>query len=120
MLQKCPMYSYIPAKDLDRARRFYEDKVGLRAKSIVAGGVVYEFADCTACFMYPTPFAGSSKESQAFWKVDDLEREMADLKSRGVTFEEYDLPDVKTVNGIATGAAPRRPGSRTARATSWR
>jgi predicted enzyme related to lactoylglutathione lyase len=102
MLQQFPMYAYIPAKDIDRARAFYEGKIGLEPTREQEGGVVYEFADHTAAFMYPTPYAGSSKESQAFWKVDDLEREMAELKKRGVKFEEYDLPGVKTVNGIMT------------------
>ena len=101
MLQKSPMYAYIPVKDVARARQFYEQKVGLKPKEEVAGGVVYEFAENTACFMYPTPNAGTSRASQAFWQVDDVEREVAELKKRGVTFEEYDMPEMKTRNGIA-------------------
>lgn len=107
MLQKCPMYAYIPAKDVVRARQFYEQKVGLKPKEEVAGGVVYEFADHTECFLYPTPNAGTSKASQAFWQVEDLEREMAELKGRGVEFETYDVPGTKTENGIATGGGAR-------------
>ena len=107
MLQKAPMYAYIPARDLARARQFYEQKVGLTPKEETAGGVVYEFAGNTACFLYPTPNAGTSRASQAFWEVEDLEREMAELKSRGVKFEEYDLPGMKTENGIATGGGAR-------------
>jgi len=102
MLQDFPMYAYIPAKDIDRARHFYEGKIGLKPTKEQEGGIVYEFANHTAAFMYPTPLAGTSQESQAFWKVDDLEREMAELRKRGVRFEDYDLPGVKTVNGIAT------------------
>ena len=100
MLQKSPMYSYIPVQDVARARQFYEGKVGLKPKEEIAGGVVYEFGEHTACFLYPTPNAGTSKASQAFWQVDDVEREMAALKARGVVFEEYDEPGMKTVNGI--------------------
>jgi predicted enzyme related to lactoylglutathione lyase len=107
MLQKSPMYAYIPAKDLARARRFYEEKVGLKPKQEIADGVAYEFAGGTACFLYPTPNAGTSKASQAFWQVDDVEREVAELKARGVTFEEYDVPGMKTVNGIATGGGEK-------------
>ena len=92
MLQRSPMYAYIPAKDVARARQFYEQKLGFKPKQEVAGGVVYEFAEHTACFLYPTPNAGTSKASQAFWEVDDVEREVAELKARGVTFEEYDVP----------------------------
>ena len=102
MLQKSPMYPYIPAKDMKRARQFYEQKLGFRPKQEFAGGVVYEFGDHTSCFMYPTPNAGTSSASQAFWQVDDVEREVAELKAKGVTFEEYDTPDIKTDHGIAS------------------
>ena len=107
MLQNAPMYSYIPAKDVARARRFYEDKVGLKPKQEIAGGVVYEFGKGTACFLYPTQNAGTSKASQAYWQVQDIEREVAELKKRGVQFEEYDMPAMKTVNGIFTGGGAK-------------
>jgi len=102
-----PMYAYIPVANLDRARQFYEQKVGFTRGRDVAGGVTYEFANGTACFMYPTPNAGSSRASQAFWQVKDVEKEVAELKARGVTFEEYDLPGLKTTNGIATGGGAK-------------
>lgn len=107
MLQKSPMYSYIPATDVVRARQFYEQKLGFTPKQQVAGGVVYEFGEHTACFLYPTPNAGTSKASQAFWQVDDVEREVAELKKRGVEFEEYDMPGMKTENGIMTGGGAK-------------
>jgi len=107
MLQRSPMYAYLPAQDVDRARKFYEEKLGFEPKEEVAGGVVYAFAQGTACFLYPTPNAGTSKASQAFWQVDDVEREVAELKARGVTFEEYDAPGVKTVNGIVTAGGAK-------------
>jgi predicted enzyme related to lactoylglutathione lyase len=101
MLQKFPMYAYIPANDVARARRFYEGKVGLKPGKELAGGVTYTFAGGTACFLYPAaPSAGTSKASQAFWAVDNLEQVMAELKARGVAFEEYDEPGFKTVNGV--------------------
>ena len=101
MLQDAPMYSSIPAKDVRRARRFYEEKLRFKPKQETAGGVIYEFAKGTACFLYPTPNAGTSQASQAFWQVDDLEREMAELKAGGVNFEMYDMPDMNE-NGIST------------------
>jgi len=107
MLQKSPMYAYIPAKDVARARRFYEDKVGLKPKQEIEGGVVYESGKGTACFLYPTPNAGTSKASQAFWQVEDIEREVGELKKRGVKFEEYDTPDIKTRDGIFTGGGAK-------------
>ena len=51
MLQKFPLYAYIPAKDVARARQFYEGKLGFSVKEEVAGGVVYAFKDATACFL---------------------------------------------------------------------
>lgn len=107
MLQSSPMYAYIPARDVARARRFYEQTLGFEPKEETAGGVVYEFADHTACFLYPTANAGTSRASQAFWQVDDVEREVAELKARGVTFEEYDAPGMKTRDGIATAGGAR-------------
>ena len=107
MLQNSPLYAYIPAKDVPRARRFYEDKLGFKPRAEVAGGVVYEFGKGTAAFLYPTPNAGTSRASQAFWDVADIEREVAELKKRGVKFEDYDMPGMKTENGIFTGGGAR-------------
>ena len=107
MLQESPMYAYLPAKDVARARAFYEQKVGLKPGEQIAGGVMYAFADGTACFLYPTPNAGTNRASQAFWKVADVEREVEQLKGRGVSFEEYDMPGMKTVNGIATAGGAK-------------
>jgi catechol 2,3-dioxygenase-like lactoylglutathione lyase family enzyme len=105
MLQQSPMYAYLPAKDVARARRFYEQKLGFRPKREVAGGVVYESAGGTACFLYPTPNAGTSAASQAFWQVTDVEREVAELKAKGVPFEQYDMPGMK--DGIATAGGAK-------------
>lgn len=107
MLQNTPMYSYIPARDMGRARAFYEQRLGFKPSREIAGGVVYEFGDHTSCFMYPTPNAGTSQASQAFWKVDDIEREVAELRSKGVSFEEYDMPGMKTFNGIFAGGGSK-------------
>jgi predicted enzyme related to lactoylglutathione lyase len=106
MLQNAPMYAYIPAQDVDRARRFYEEKIGLEPAREIAGGVVYEFAKGTACFLYPTPNAGTSRASQAFWQVEDIEREVAELKARGVEFERYDMPGTDE-NGIMTAGGAK-------------
>ena len=107
MLQKSPIYAYIPAADLARARNFYEKKMGLKPEKQINGGVVYEFAGGTAAFLYPTSNAGTSRASQAFWDVHDIKAEVAELKKRGVKFEEYDVPGMKTENGIATGGGAK-------------
>jgi predicted enzyme related to lactoylglutathione lyase len=106
MLQDAPMYSYIPAKDVARAREFYERKISLKPKQEIAGGIVYEFGKGTACFLYPTPNAGTSQASQAFWDVKDVEREVEELKARGVVFEKYDMPGADE-NGIVTAGGAK-------------
>jgi catechol 2,3-dioxygenase-like lactoylglutathione lyase family enzyme len=103
MLQKSAMFAYIPAKDVTRARKFYEDTLGFRPGKELGGGVTYECDGGTACFLYPTPNAGTSAASQAFWQVADIEREVLELKAKGVTFEHYDMPgmpgDIATAGG---------------------
>ena len=106
MLQKFPMYAYIPAKDVARARRFYEGKVGLKPKQEIAGGVAYEFGEHTSAFLYPTENAGTSQASQAFWQVEDIQAEVTELKSLGVRFERYDMPGMDE-NGILTGGGAK-------------
>src|ERR1700730_4719275 len=106
MLRTSPIRAYIPASDVARARKFYEGTVGLVPKVEYSGGVIY---DCggSEVFLYPTPNAGTSKASQAFWQVSNVEAEVADLKSRGVVFEEYDMPGIKMKNSIATGGGAK-------------
>lgn len=99
MLKNAPIRAYIPASDITRARKFYEELIGLQPKAEYAGGVVYECGGAEV-FMYPTPNAGTSKASQAFWQVKDVEAEVAGLKARGVKFEEYDFPGVAMKGSI--------------------
>ena len=107
MLKSSPVVPYIPASDIARARRFYEDNVGLVPKEEILGGVVYECGERSWIFLYQSAGAGTSKASQAFWQVEDVEAEVNALKSRGVVFEEYDLPGIKTTNGIATAGGTK-------------
>ena len=108
MLQQSPMYSYIPAQDIARARRFYEDKLGLRPTEETNGGVVYRFGGGTAAFLYPTPNAGTSQASQAFWSVEDVDAAIRWLKERGVQFEHYgDMPGERSPQGAVTAGGAK-------------
>lgn len=107
MLKNAPVVPYIPATDIGRARKFYEEKVGLVPKQEIAGGVVYECGKGSWIFLYQSAGAGTSKASQAFWQVEDVEAEVTALRAKGVVFEEYDMPGLKTVNGIASGGGAR-------------
>jgi predicted enzyme related to lactoylglutathione lyase len=106
MLKTAPIRAYIPARDVARARKFYEQTVGLTPREEYAGGVIYECGG-SEVFMYPTGNAGTSRASQAYWQVADVEAEVAELKARGVVFEEYDMPGVTMRNSIATGGGAR-------------
>jgi catechol 2,3-dioxygenase-like lactoylglutathione lyase family enzyme len=105
MLQRSPIFAYVPVKDLARARKFYEETLGFTPGRVqqAAGGVHYECANGTAFFMYVTDNAGTSRASQAFWTVTDVRAEVGGLRAKGVVFEEYDSPGFKTVDGVATG-----------------
>jgi predicted enzyme related to lactoylglutathione lyase len=107
MLQDHPLYAYLPASDVARARNFYETTLGFTPGEEQAGGVTYHFGAGTACFLYPTPNAGTSKASQAFWQVENIEREVAELKARGVTFEHYDMPGAATDSDIVTAGGAK-------------
>ena len=106
MLRNAPIRAYIPASNIIRARKFYEEIVGLQPKEEYAGGVVYECGGA-GVFMYPTANAGTSKASQAFWQVNDVEAEVAELKARGVKFEEYDMPGMTMKNSIMTAGGAK-------------
>ncbi len=108
MLKNARIIPYLPATNLERARNFYEDKIGLVPRDAGEEGVLYTCGEGSVCFLYVSQFAGTNKASQAYWEVDDVEREVAELKTRGVVFEEYDLPGIKTKNGIANpGGGPK-------------
>jgi catechol 2,3-dioxygenase-like lactoylglutathione lyase family enzyme len=110
----------LPAQDLDRARRFYADILGLQPVDERPGGLLYrcgtgEFAVFESAGTSPGTF------TQMAWEVDDIEATVAELTQRGVVFEEVDLPDLTTVGGIAevTGNYPSK-GARGERAAWFR
>ena len=107
MLKNASIVPYIPVADVARARKFYEDVLGLVPREQYAGGVIYECGKGSPVFMYPSHGAGTSKASAAFWAVDDVVAEVAALKARGVVFEEYDMPGIKMENSIATGGGAK-------------
>jgi catechol 2,3-dioxygenase-like lactoylglutathione lyase family enzyme len=107
MLSQDPIIPYIPVANIERARKFYEEKLGFKPASPPGYGVMYESGKGTRFFMYPSAGAGTSKASTAFWEVGDVEAEVVALKAKGVVFEEYDAPGFKTVNSIATGGGAK-------------
>ena len=90
----------VPAKDLDRTRRFYEDVLGAQVVMEDPGGIIYRSGDSTFS-LYPTEFAGTAQHTLGAFVVRDVDAAVAELRGKGVTFEDYDLPGLKTVDGIA-------------------
>ncbi len=91
----------IPAKDLDRARKFYEDVLGCEVVQDVPSGITYRSGD-SFFDLYPTEFAGTAQHTLGGFYVDDIEAAVDDLAAKGVAFEQYDFPGLKTnEKGIA-------------------
>jgi catechol 2,3-dioxygenase-like lactoylglutathione lyase family enzyme len=99
MLGDFPLQTMIPAADLARARAFYADTLGL--KVVHEHPEEIEFESGGARFgVYPTRVAAGSEATIAGWSVEDLDAEVQELRARGVTFEDYDIADITTVDGI--------------------
>ncbi|MEX2553390.1 MAG: VOC family protein [Actinomycetota bacterium] len=101
MLSDFAISPTLPVSDLARARKFYEEVLGFQPSEVIEemGQVTYP-SGAGSFFVYATASAGTNQATSAGWRVDDLDAEMADMRSRGVVFEEYDLPGLKAVNGV--------------------
>lgn len=103
MLQELDIIAVLPAKDMSRARSFYRDKLGLEpSEEIDEENLMYRCGNGTTFLLYKTDNAGTAQNTQMGWETHDINAEVADLQSRGIVFEEYDFPGLKTENGIAT------------------
>ena len=92
MLGKADATPMIAVKDLDRARVFYEDTLGLKTRDEMGGEVLTMESGDTLINVYRSEFAGTNKATALTFQVDDLEREVGELKDKGIFFEHYDLP----------------------------
>src|SRR6476620_3209071 len=101
MLAQYPIHATLPATDMVRAKRFYTEKLGLTAESEAPEGVFFRSGD-TRFLVFPSGGTASGTHTQLSWTVDNIETEVAALKARGVIFEEYELPYLKTINGVAS------------------
>jgi tRNA-Thr(GGU) m(6)t(6)A37 methyltransferase TsaA len=101
----------LPAHDLERARRFYAEKLALEPVEERPGGLRYRCAGGEFA-LFQTAGAPSGEHTQMAWEVDDIEAAVGELRERGVTFEQYDLPGLATLDGIAevAGNYPSKGG----------
>lgn len=90
MLKEAPFYASVPVRDLDRARRFYEDTLGLGPATQVGPALCFPCGGGTTCLIYPSPGAGAQQGACAFWRVDRLEAVVEWLRSRGVALEQVE------------------------------
>ena len=102
MLSDSKVTANVPAADLDRARSFYADKLGLTPVQEGDGGLVYATTGGTSFFLYQTEFAGQAGHTIAQFHVADVGAEVKDLQANGVTFEHYDLPGVTWDGEVAS------------------
>ena len=100
MLQEFPISARAAASDLARARQWYSEKLGLTPDREEPEGVWYRFGGDTWLYLYRTAAAGTAQNTIAGWQVNGIEQVMVDLRARGVTFEDYDFGEVKTVDGL--------------------
>jgi catechol 2,3-dioxygenase-like lactoylglutathione lyase family enzyme len=101
MLESATAHATIAVSDIDRAKAFYGGTLGLTANEERSGGVTYEGASGSWFLVYPSPSAGTAQSTAMTFEVDDLDRTVTELRAAGITFEEYDVPGLKTVGGIA-------------------
>jgi catechol 2,3-dioxygenase-like lactoylglutathione lyase family enzyme len=101
----------IPVQDLDRARRFYAEMLGLEPSEERPGGLLYRCAGGEFA-LFDSAGGSAGTFTQMAWDVDDIEATVAEMKARGVVFEEVDLPGLRTVDGIAevSGNYPSKGG----------
>jgi catechol 2,3-dioxygenase-like lactoylglutathione lyase family enzyme len=101
MLTNAPIATTLPVVDMERAREFYEEKLGLKPLQELPELMIYECGEGTKLGLYqrePT----KADHTVASFMVEDVEAEVKELKQKGVPFEEYDTPTIKTVDSIAT------------------
>ena len=100
MLATSQVSTRLPAQNLERARKFYSEKLGLDPVEERPGGLLYRCGTGTFA-LFESSGKSSGAHTQMGWEVEDIDSTVAALRARGIVFEEYDAPGLKTLNGIA-------------------
>ncbi len=100
MLEGATVHTTLPAMDMQRAAEFYTKKVGATPAESGKGGSFFSVGDAQFS-LYPTPNPSRGGHTQMGLRVPDVHAAVAELRSRGIVFEEYDFPGLKTVDGVA-------------------
>jgi catechol-2,3-dioxygenase len=106
MLGEHPIDVVLLATDLESSKEFYAGKLGLEILNESEEGITYKCGGDSLLAVTKSTTGTADDQTQASWRVDDLAAELAELRSRGVEIQEYDMPGLKTTNGVAdTGFA---------------
>ncbi len=95
MLSNADVCAVLAVKDLQKAKEFYEGKLGLKQKSGSDEGGIFYKCGSSGVFVYPSQYAGTNQATAATWSVDDVGAAVEELKSKGIKFEHYDMPGMK-------------------------
>lgn len=101
MLNGAHVAAAIPSQDLNRAKRFYAEKLGLTPSRETTAGLEYEMAGGTGFLLFTSSGKSAGAHTQMSFVVDDVPSTVKELQAHGLQFEEYDMPGLKTVGGVA-------------------
>lgn len=101
----------LPAHDVDRAVAWYADKLGLKPAQQDENGASFAF-EGVAAFLYKSDFAGTAEHTLLSFDTPDLAADMQAMRGKGVAFLDYDLPGLKTENGVASFGPVRNAWAR--------
>lgn len=107
MLNSLATYTVLPAADLNRARAFYKETFDLEPSIEKPGMLMYTGPGGNSFELYETENGGTAKHTQMGFSTEDLDGTMTELRGRGVQFDDYDFPDLKTENGVASVGTER-------------
>ena len=102
MLGKANATPMIAVKDLDRARKFYQETLGMTAQRGMDDVLTVKSGD-TLVTVYESEFAGTNKATSLTFDVDDIESEVKDLKDKGIFFEHYEMPGLEQRGDLYVG-----------------
>ena len=101
MLRQAPVTTILPVKDMDRARDFYEKKLELEPRGFAAdGNYLFACGGNAQIALIPKPEGTRAEHTALSFEVTGIEQVIARLKARGVVFEDYDFPNLKTVDHV--------------------
>lgn len=108
MLMNAPVTTILPVVDLTRAREFYENKLGFVAGNLTHDGkFVYPCGAGGSLALFPKDGGTKADHTAVSFKVPDIEAAIATMKARGVVFEDYDFPGLKTVDHVCVLGAEK-------------